>query len=67
MRRSGMAWITMGARSGNSSPMISRRLPGLVRPDRQARRVGIRFEVNDDQHMIDRVEDGLVADAVFGS
>lgn len=47
--------------------MISRRLPGLVRPDRQARRVGIRFEVNDDQHMIDRVEDGLVADAVFGS
>lgn len=40
----------------------------FVRPDRQdARRVGVKVEVDDDQGVIDRVHDGLVADAVLAS
>ena len=68
MRRSGIAWITSGTRSGNSNPDDLEEVPGVVRPDREHTwRVGIWLEIDHDCGMIDRVRDRVIADAVLSS
>lgn len=57
-----------GCSVGELQPDDFEEVAGLVWPDRQdARRVSVRFEVDDDQGVIDRVGDGIVADAVLAS
>lgn len=45
-----------------------KKVAGVVWSDRQdARRVSVRFEIDDDQSVIDRVSDGSVADTMLPS
>jgi len=61
-----MAWITNSV-STRLSQMTLKQVAGRVGPDGEhLRRVSVGFEVHDDDRVLDRVKNGLLAVAVLG-